>query len=51
MRFPPSLAAKVGRLGKPTLTVEYYGFGDPVDTQLPPADQVTDFQDLLRRAG
>ena len=49
VRFPPALAGKVSQLGHPIITTEYYGFGSPVDATIPPADQVTDLNDLLRQ--
>jgi len=48
VRFPPALASKASKLGKPTVIVQYYGFGNPVDTKLPPPDQVIDGSTLTR---
>ena len=48
LRLPPSLGSQVQGLGTPTVTAEFYGFGNPVDTELPPADQVLDFNQLPR---
>jgi hypothetical protein len=48
VHFPPALAAQANQFGSPTVTVEYYGFGNPVDIKLPPPDQVTDASDLGR---
>ena len=36
--------------GQITISYELYDFGAPVDTAIPPADQVADFQDILKRA-
>lgn len=49
VRFPPAIAGQVQRLGSPTLTVEYYGFGQSVDTQLPSPDQVADLSALINQ--
>jgi hypothetical protein len=49
VRFPAAVANKVQQLGKSTLTFEYYGFGQSVDTQLPPADQVADLSQLINQ--
>jgi hypothetical protein len=49
VRFPPAIASQVRTLGSPTLTVDYYGFGQPVDTELPPPSQVADFNQLINQ--
>lgn len=48
LRLPPGIGAQAQQLGTPTVTAEFYGFGNPVDTKLPPADQVSDFNGLTR---
>jgi len=37
--------------GQITISYDLYDFGAPVDAAVPPADQVTNFQDVLKRGG
>lgn len=52
LRLPPGLSTKDNPLltaGPITTTYELYDFGVQVDAQVPPADQVTDLNDLLQQ--
>jgi hypothetical protein len=42
VHLPAAVANSARQLGSPTLTAEYFGFGQSVDAQLPPADQVAE---------
>jgi len=48
LRLPPALGNKVQGLGTPTVTAEFYGFGEPVDTQLPAPGDAVDYSQLTR---
>ena len=52
IRLPAGLQTQGNPLqGHVTITYELFDFGSEVDTQIPPADQVTDFAALLKQAG
>lgn len=51
LNLPPQAGAEQKPTGNFNFTTELFDFGAPVSVTVPPADQVTDFTQLLATAG
>jgi hypothetical protein len=51
VRYPPKIQAAVAQFGRMTISYDLYDFGSFVDVQIPPADQVTDLNQVIKQGG